>query len=42
MECDFKIAYKLGRSHLMLDALSRLSNHIESIGIPNHMFTLQP
>jgi hypothetical protein len=25
-EYDFKIVYKLGRSHLMVDALSRLPN----------------
>jgi hypothetical protein len=45
-EDDFKIVYKLGRSHLMVDALSRLPNHIKLVGVPNqtcdvHMFTLQ-
>ncbi len=38
--------YKLGRSHLMVDALSRLPNQIEPIRDPNqtcdaHLFTLQ-
>jgi hypothetical protein len=46
LEYDFKIVYKQGRSHLMVDALSRLSNQIKPIGIPNqtcdaHLFTLQ-
>jgi len=46
MEYDFKIIYKLGRSHLMVDALSRLHNHIELVGVPHqtydaHLFTLQ-
>jgi hypothetical protein len=45
MEYDFKIVYKLSRSHLMADALSKLPNHIEHVGVPNqtydvHMFTL--
>jgi hypothetical protein len=47
MEYDLKIVYKPGRSHLMVDALSRLPNHIELVGIPYqtcdaHLFTLQP
>ncbi len=47
LKYDFKIVYKLSRSHLMVDALSRLPNQIEPIGILNqscdsHMFTLQP
>ncbi len=46
LEYDFKIIYKLGRSHLMVDALNRLSNQFEPIGIPNqtcdaHLFILQ-
>jgi hypothetical protein len=46
LEYDFKIIYKPGRSHLMANALSKLPNHIELVGIPNqtydvHMFTLQ-
>ncbi len=46
LEYDFKIIYKHGRSHLMVDALSILPNQIEPIGIPYqtcdaHMFTLQ-
>jgi hypothetical protein len=45
-EYDFKIVYKLGRSHIMANALSRLPNHTKLVGIPNqisdaHMFTLQ-
>ncbi len=44
---DFKIVYKPGRSHLMVDALIRLPNQTKPIGIHDqtcdvHMFTLQP
>jgi len=47
LEYDFKIVYKLGRFHLMADALNRLPNHIEPVGVLDqiydvHMFTLQP
>jgi hypothetical protein len=47
MEYDFKIVYELGRSHLMVDALSRLPNQSEPVGIlyqtyDAHLFTLQP
>jgi hypothetical protein len=46
LEYDFKFFYKLGKSHLMVDALSRLPNQIKLVGIPNQtcvvrMFTLQ-
>jgi hypothetical protein len=45
-EYDFKIVYKPSRFHLMANALSRLPNPTEPIGIPNqtcdaHLFTLQ-
>jgi hypothetical protein len=45
MEYDFKIIFKLDRSHLMVDALSRLPNHTEHVAVPNqtcdvHLFTL--
>jgi len=45
LDYDFKIIYKLGRCHLMVDAISRLPNQIEPIGVPNqtydaHLFTL--
>ncbi len=47
MEYDFKFFYKIDRSHLMANALSRLPNHTEHVGVPNqtcdaHLFTLQP
>jgi hypothetical protein len=47
LKYDFNIIYKLGRSHLMVDALNRLPNPFEPIGVPNqnynvHMFILQP
>jgi hypothetical protein len=47
LEYDFKIIYKPDRSHLMVDALNRLHNQIEHVGIPNqtcdaHLFTFQP
>jgi hypothetical protein len=47
LEYNFKIVYRLGRSHLMANALSRLPNHTKLVGIPYqtydaHMFTLQP
>ncbi len=46
LEYDFKIIYRLGRSHLMVDALNRLPNQTELIGILDqtcdaHLFTLQ-
>ncbi len=46
LEYDFKIVYKLGRFHLMENALSSLLNQIKPIGIPDrtcdvHLFTLQ-
>jgi hypothetical protein len=34
LEYDFKIIYKLGRSHQMADALNRLPNHIKPGGVP--------
>jgi hypothetical protein len=45
LEYNFKIVYKLGRSHLMADALSRLPNEAKLVGVPNqtidtHLFTL--
>ncbi len=47
LEYDFKILYKQGRSHLMANALNRLPNQIEHVGIPIqtydvHLLTLQP
>jgi hypothetical protein len=44
LEYDFKNVYKLGRSHLMVDALSRLLNKVDLVGVLNqtidvHMFT---
>jgi hypothetical protein len=46
MEYDFKIVYKLGRCHLMANALSILPNQIECVRVLNqtcdvHMFILQ-
>jgi hypothetical protein len=43
---DFKIVYKLGKSHLMANELSRLPNHTKLVGVPDqtydaHLFTLQ-
>jgi hypothetical protein len=33
LEYDFKIVYKLGKSHLMAAALSRLPNQVELVGV---------
>jgi hypothetical protein len=33
LEYDFKIIYKLGRSHLMANALSRLPNQVQLVGV---------
>jgi hypothetical protein len=33
LEYDFKIVYKPRRSHFMVDALSRLPNQIELVGV---------
>ncbi len=46
LKYNFKIIYKLGRSHLMANVLNRLSNNFEPIGVLDqtidaHMFTLQ-
>jgi hypothetical protein len=46
LEYDFKKFHKPSRSCLMADALSRLPNQIELVGIPNqtygvHLFILQ-
>ncbi len=45
-EHDFKIVYKLGRSHLMVDPLSILLNQLGLVGVLGqtidvHLFTLQ-
>jgi hypothetical protein len=47
LEYDFKIVYKFGKSHLMVDALKRLPNNFQLVGVLDqtndvHMFTLQP
>jgi hypothetical protein len=46
LEYDFKIVYKLGKSHLMADALNRLPNKAEPVSvldqtIDTHIFVLQ-
>ncbi len=33
MEYDFKIVYKPNRSHLMVDAFSRLPNQAKPVGV---------
>jgi hypothetical protein len=35
LECDFTVVYKLGRTHVIVDALSRLPDITEPIGVPN-------
>jgi hypothetical protein len=35
LEYDFKIVYKPSRSHLMADALNKLPNQSQSIGVPS-------
>jgi hypothetical protein len=35
LKYDFKIIYKLGRSHLMADVLNRLPNQASPVGLPN-------
>jgi hypothetical protein len=47
LKYDFKIVYKLSKSHLMVDALSRLPNQVKLVGVFDqtinaHLFTLQP
>jgi hypothetical protein len=46
LDYDFKIVYKLGKSHFMADALSRPPNQEKPISVLNqtidaHLFTLQ-
>jgi hypothetical protein len=46
LEYDFKIVYKPSRSHLMANALSKLTNHIEHVQVLDQtcdvpLFTLQ-
>jgi hypothetical protein len=45
LEYDFKTVYKHGKSHLMADALIRLPNKVEPVGILDqttdaYLFTL--
>jgi hypothetical protein len=35
LEYDFTVVYKLGRTHVIIDALSKLLNNIEPIGVLN-------
>jgi hypothetical protein len=35
LEYDFTIVYKLGRTHVVVDALSRLLDSTEPIGVPD-------
>jgi hypothetical protein len=35
LKYDFTIVYKLGRTHVVANALSKLLNIIELIGVPN-------
>jgi hypothetical protein len=35
LEYEFIIVYKLGRTHVVVDALSRLLNSSKPLGIPN-------
>jgi hypothetical protein len=35
LEYDFKVLYKLGRTHVIVDALSRLLDIIEPTGVSN-------
>ncbi len=35
LECDFIVMYKLGKTHVVVDALLRLPDIIKPIGVPN-------
>jgi hypothetical protein len=35
LEYDFIVVYKLGRTHVVANGLSRLLNGIKPIGVPN-------
>jgi hypothetical protein len=47
LEYNFKIVYKLGKSHLMANVLSRFPNQAKLVGVLDqttnaHLLTLQP
>jgi hypothetical protein len=37
LEYEFTIVYKLGRTHVIVDVLSRLPDNFEPLGVPNQM-----
>jgi hypothetical protein len=37
LEYEFTIVYKLGRTHVIVDVLSRLLDSSEPLGVPNQM-----
>jgi hypothetical protein len=47
MEYEFTIVYKLGRTHVVANVLSRLPNTSEPLGVPNQivdasLFSIEP
>ncbi len=37
LEYEFIIVYKLGRTHVVADALSKLLDNSKPLGVPNHI-----
>ncbi len=47
LEYEFIVVYKLGRTHVVVDVLSRLRNNSEPLGVPYHtmdgsLFSIEP
>jgi hypothetical protein len=37
LEFEFTLVYKLGRTHVVVDVLSRLLDNLEPLGVPNQI-----
>ncbi len=47
LEYEFTIVYKSGRTHVVADALSKLSNNLKPLGVPDQivdvsLFSIEP
>jgi hypothetical protein len=37
LEYEFTIVYKLSKTHVIVDVLSKLQNNLEPLGVPNQI-----